>query len=116
MYLRLTVTDVPGVWVDERHAAVGLDRVTRSYWYRLPAHWCPDGVLLGHRRGQLVDALYGPGRHQADAEGSRYLVLQVREELLSGERARARPWLADLAGCFVWTEPDRVRPAAPSEL
>lgn len=116
VYLRLTVTDVPAVWVDDRQAGGGLARVTRSYWYRLPARWCPDGALPRHRRWQLMDALYGPGWRQADAEGGRYLVLELREDLHSAAQVGHRPWLAEAGGCFVWTEQDTVRPAVPAEL
>lgn len=116
VYLRLTITDVPEVWVDERQNGGGLARVTRSYWYRLPAQWCHDGALRRHRRRQLMDALYGPDRRPAGPSTTGYLVLELREDLLSWEQSRRRPWLGDLAGCFVWTEQDTLRPAVPAEM
>jgi hypothetical protein len=115
-YLRLTVTDTLGVWVDGNHAFNPLAKVTRTCWFRVPDDWVVDGALASDRRDRLVDALYAPGWREGHPDGSRYVLLEVDEKVLTEGETRSRPWLGDRAGFYVWTEEDRFREVIPAEL
>ncbi len=115
-YLRLTVTDTLGVWVDGNHAFSPMAKVTRTCWYRVPSDWVVGGALAPGRRDRLVDALYGPGWRDGNPDGSRYVLLDVDEKVLTEREARSRPWLSDRAGFYVWTSEDGFREVIPAEL
>jgi len=116
VYLRLTVTDTLGVPVDGSHAVDPLAKVTRTFWYRLPADWVRAGRLQPQRRERLLDILYGPERRGGDADGSRYVILELQEQVLSAEEARRRPWLADRAAFYAWRDGDELEEVIPSRL
>jgi hypothetical protein len=115
-YLRLTVTDTLGVWVDGNHAFNPLAKVTRTCWCRVPSDWIVGGSLASGRRDRLVDALYGPGWREGNPDGSRFVLLEVDEKVLTEREVRARPWLSDRAGFYVWTREDALREVIPAEL
>lgn len=115
-YLRLTVTDTLGVWVDGNHAFSPLAKVTRTCWYRVPSDWVVGGALAPGRRDRLVDALYGPGWREGNPDGSRYVLLEVDEKVLTEREVRSRPWLSDRAGFYVWTPEGEFREVIPAEL
>jgi hypothetical protein len=96
VYLRLTVTDMPTAWVGDAFGAAWA-RVTRTVWCRLPDAWFVGGVLTGHRRRQIADAL-------CPAEDGDHLVVDWYEERLTAEQARTRPWRGDVAGVLVGTD------------
>src|SRR5688572_2941519 len=50
VYLRLTVTDTLGMPVNGSHAVDPLAKMTRTFWYRLPADWVCSGRLDPDRR------------------------------------------------------------------
>lgn len=116
MYVRLTITDTLGVLVDGAHAVNPLAKVTRTFWYRLPPGWICDGRLEPRRREQLVDLLYGPGWRTGNGDGSRYVILELQERVLSVDEARARPWLGDRAAFYVWADGDVLEEVIPSRL
>jgi len=116
VYFRLTITDTLGVWAGGSHAFNPLAKVTRIFWYRLPAGWLVDGVLPTRRREMLVDRLYGPGWREGNPDGSRYIILGLQEQVLSDREARAKPWLSDRAGFFVCSPDGSFREVVPGEL
>jgi hypothetical protein len=115
VYLRLTVTDTLGVPIDGSPAFDPLAKVTRTFWYRLPADWFHAGRLRREHRERLLDQLYGRDR-RAGGDGSRYLILDLDERVLSAHEARGRPWLSDRAAFYVWRDGDVVEEVVPSRL
>lgn len=115
-YVRLTITDMLGVLVDDVHAFSPLAKVTRTFWYRLPASWVSGACLVPRRREQLLDRLYGTGWREGQADGSRYLILELQERVLDAYEARAKPWLADRAGFYVWRDGNLVEEVIPANL
>ncbi|MFY1636075.1 hypothetical protein ACN27F_22830 [Solwaraspora sp. WMMB335] len=116
VYFQLRITDTLGVWVKGAHAFNPLARVTRTFWYRLPAEWMVEGALPQERREMLVDRLYGPGWRDGNPDGSRYIILGVQEKVLSAREAAGKPWLADRGGFYVWVADGELREVVPSEL
>lgn len=116
VYLRLTITDTLGVLVDGSHAVNPLARVTRTFWYRLPTDWVCGNRLLPERLELLLDLLYGAGWREGNGDGSRYVILETREQVLSDEQAYARPWLADRAAFYAWSPGDVFEEVIPSRL
>lgn len=116
IYFRLKITDTLGVWVEGAHAFDPIARITRTFWYRLPAEWVVDGAIPVQRREMLVDRLYGPDWRNGNPDGSRYIILGVQEKLLSDGEAADKPWLADRAGFYVWIPDGELREVVPSEL
>jgi hypothetical protein len=115
-YLQLTITDTLGVWVNGDHAINPMAKVTRTFWYRLPEHWVAGGALSPDRRQHLINRLYGPGWREGNPDGSRFVILDLQEKVLSAREARAKPWLSDRAGFFVLTDDDLLREVIPAEL
>lgn len=115
-YLQLTVTDTLGVRIDGLDAFDPRARVSRTCWYRLPGDWLVDGALRSWRRDQLIDGCYAPGWRRGNPDGSRYVVLDIQERVLSDAEAIARPWLCDRAAYYVCPPAGAVRAVAPSEL
>jgi hypothetical protein len=101
-YLQLTITD---------HAISPLDKVTRTFWYRLPCDWVTGGALAQGRRDLLLDSLYGPGWREGH-----YLILEIQERILSQREVRAKPWLSDRAGFYVCAAGASPREVIPAEL
>lgn len=96
VFVRLTVTDLPVAWPGD--GAVGWSRSTRTVWCRLPAGWFVGERLAGARRRQLAAALSPTG------SDSCFLVIDWREERLTAEQARTRPWRDEVAGALVGTD------------
>lgn len=115
-YLRLTITDTLSVLVDGHHAFNPLAKVTRTFWYRLPAHWTRAGRLLPERREQLLRQLYGLDRCCGKRDGSRYVILELSEQVLSDAEVAGRPWLSDRAAFYAWCEGDRIEEVIPAYL
>jgi hypothetical protein len=116
VYLRLTITDTLSVLVDGSPAVNPLAKVTRTFWYRLPPEWISGGRLLPERRGYLLDLLYGPGWRQGNGDGSRYVILEIVEHVLTDDEARGRPWLSDRAAFYAWREGDVIEEIIPAQL
>jgi len=116
VYLRLTVTDTLGVPVDGSHAVDPLAKVTRMFWYRLPADWVDSGRLQPQRRERLLRLLYGADWGGGNTDGSRYVILDLQEQVLSPEEARARPWLSERAAFYAWRDGDELEEVIPSRL
>ncbi len=116
VYLRLTVTDTLGVPVEGSHAVDPLAKVTRTFWYRLPADWVYAGQLRPPRRERLLDLLYGPERRGSSNDDSRYVILDLQERVLSDEEAHGRPWLGDRAAFYAWCDGDVIEEVIPSRL
>jgi hypothetical protein len=115
VYLRLTVTDTLGVPVEGSHAVDPLAKVTRTFWYRLPADWVSAGQLRPQRRERLLHLLYGPDWRGGN-DDSRYVILDLQERVLSADEARGRPWLGDRAAFFAWSDGDVLEEVIPSRL
>jgi hypothetical protein len=115
-YLRLTITDTLGVLVDGAHAFNPLARVTRTFWYRLPETWVPGGRLLSRRREQILDQLYGNDWRTGQVDGSRYVVLELQERVLTADEADRKPWLSDRAAFYAWREGDVIEEVIPANL
>ncbi|MEH1128618.1 hypothetical protein [Micromonospora sp. CPCC 206061] len=115
-YLRLTITDTLGVRVDGNHAVNPLAKVTRTFWYRLPADWVAGGALAAGRLERLIDAIYGPRWREGNPDGSRYVILGIQETVLSDQEADGKPWLSDRAAFYVVGEDGRLREVIPAEL
>ena len=116
VYLRLTVTDTLGVPVDGSHAVDPLAKVTRTFWYRLPSDWIRAGRLAPQRRERLLNMLYGADWSGGNMDGSRYVILELQEQVLSAEEARGRPWLAERAAFYAWRDGDELEEVIPSRL
>ncbi|HYN92742.1 MAG TPA: hypothetical protein VES42_02705 [Pilimelia sp.] len=116
VYLRLTITDTSGVLVDGNHAFNPLAKVTRLFWYRLPASWVCAGRLVPARRQRLLDLIYGPGRQVGMLDSDPYIILDIRERVLSAAEARRRPWLGDRAACYAWRDSDVLQEIIPASL
>jgi hypothetical protein len=116
VYLRLAITDTLSVLIDGSHAMNPLAKVTRTFWYRLPADWVCSGRLRPRRREQILDLLYGPGWREGNGDGSRYIILELHERVLSEGEASGRPWLADRAAFYVWRDGDVIEEVIPSLL
>ncbi|MDG4763872.1 hypothetical protein O7632_07085 [Solwaraspora sp. WMMD406] len=112
----MKITDTLGVWVEGAHAFDPQAKVTRIFWYRLPAEWIVDGALPRERRETLVDQLYGPGWREGNPDGSRYIILALQEQVLTDEEADGKPWLSDRAGFYVCDTEGDLREVVPSEL
>ncbi|MFV2019823.1 hypothetical protein [Micromonospora sp. LOL_023] len=112
----MKITDTLGVWVEGAHAFDPIARITRTFWYRLPAEWVVDGAIPVQRREMLVDRLYGPDWRNGNPDGSRYIILGMQEKVLSDGEAADKPWLADRAGFYVWVPDGELREVVPSEL
>lgn len=115
-YLRLTITDASGVLVDRGHPCNPLARVTRTFWYRLPACWVRDGRLIPDRRRQLLAELYGPECRHGGSRSAHYVILELSEELLTEAQVADRPWLSDRAVFYAWREGDRFVETDPALL
>ncbi|WFE24945.1 hypothetical protein O7623_16055 [Solwaraspora sp. WMMD791] len=116
IYFRLQITDTLGVWVEGTHAFDPAAGITRTFWYRLPTEWVVNGAILQQRREMLVDRLYGPGWRNGNPDGSRYIILRVREKVLTDGEAAGKPWLAERGGFFVCAPDGAQREVVPSEL
>lgn len=116
VYLRLTITDTLGVWIDGNHAVNPLAKVTRTFWYRLPISWIRGGALRPDRLDRLVDALYGAGWRAGNPDGSRYVILDIQQTVLSAVEVAGRPWLGDRAAFFVVTDEDALREVIPAQM
>ncbi|SDY72517.1 hypothetical protein SAMN05444365_103261 [Micromonospora pattaloongensis] len=116
VYLRLTITDTLAVRVEGATAVDPFAKITRTFWCRLPADWVTDGALCARRRESLVDRLYGPGWRTGDPDGSRYVILDMQEKVLSEREARARPWLGDRANFYVCEPDGTLRGVVPGGL
>jgi hypothetical protein len=75
-----------------------------------------DGALAPGLRTLLIDTLYGPGWREGNPDGSRYVILDVQERILSEREARAKPWLSDRAGFYVCAAGASPREVIPAEL
>jgi hypothetical protein len=115
-YVRLTITDTLGVLVDGSHAFSPLTRVTRTFWYRLPEFWVAGGRLARVRREQILDQLYGDDWRTGQADGSRYVILEIQERVLSPQEAEGKPWLSDRAAFYAWREGDVIEEVIPANL
>jgi len=115
-YVRLTITDTLGVLVDDVHAFSPLAKVTRTFWYRLPESWVSGTRLVPQRREDLLDRLYGPGWREGQPDGSRYMILEIQERVLSVDEAQAKPWLADRAAFYAWRDGDLMEEIIPANL
>jgi hypothetical protein len=116
VYVRLTVTDTLGVLIDGSHAFNPLAKVTRTFWYRLPAAWVCAGRLVPSRRDHLLELLYGEDWTSGTGDGSHYIVLNVQERVLTEQEARARPWLSDRAAFYAWRDGDVLEEVIPAAL
>jgi hypothetical protein len=116
VYLRLTITDTLAVWVEGSTAFDPLAKITRTFWCRLPGDWVVDGALREARRDCLVDHLYGPGWRTGNPDGSRYIILDMQEKLLSEREAEAKPWLSDRANFYVCEPDGTLSEVVPSRL
>jgi hypothetical protein len=115
-YVRLTITDMLGVLVEDVHAFSPLVKVTRTFWYRLPESWASGARLVPRRREQLLDRLYGAGWREGQTDGSRYMILELQERVLDAGEAQAKPWLADRAAFYVWRDGHLVEEVIPANL
>ncbi|GLH95929.1 hypothetical protein [Phytohabitans aurantiacus] len=115
-YLRLTITDTLGVWIDGNHAVNPLAKVTRTFWYRLPGDWVSGDALVAGRLDRLVDAIYGQDWREGNPDGSRYVILGIQEKVLSDHEADGKPWLSDRAAFYVVDAGDTLREVIPAEL
>lgn len=115
-YLRLTITDTLGVWINGHHAVNPQALVTRTFWYRLPACWVEGGALAPGRLDRLLDALYEPGWRDGNPDGSRYVILSVQQRVLSAREVSDRSWLSDRAGFFVVTDEGAIREVIPAQM
>ncbi|HEU4421071.1 MAG TPA: hypothetical protein VFR67_00850 [Pilimelia sp.] len=115
-YLRLTITDTLGVTANGADAFNPLARVTRTFWYRLPEAWVRGGRLSPRRREQILDQIYGPGWRTGQVDGSRYVILELQERVLSVDEAHAKPWLSDRAAFYAWREGDVIEEVIPANL
>lgn len=118
VYLRLTITDTLSVLVDGTYAFNPLAKVTRTFWYRLPGCWVSAGRLVPERRDHLIRLLYGRDGCSGDgnADGDRYVILELSEEILTDRQVARRPWLSDRAAFFAWREGDRIEKVIPASL
>jgi hypothetical protein len=116
VYLRLTITDTLSVLVDGGQAVNPLAKVTRTFWYRLPSDWVSGGRLVRARRDYLLDLLYGPGWRHGNGDGSRYVILDLQEHVLTDDEARRRPWLSERAAFYAWRPGDVIEEIIPANL
>jgi hypothetical protein len=115
VYLRLTITDTLGVLVDGAHAFSPLAKVTRTFWYRLPESWLAGKHLSPTCREQILEQLYGEGWRTGQSDGSRYMILEIQERVLTAEEAQAKPWLSDRAAFYAW-DGDMLSEVVPANL
>jgi hypothetical protein len=115
VYLRLTITDTLSVLVGGAHAFSPLAKVTRTFWYRLPESWFAGKHLAPARREQILERLYGEGWRGGQADGSRYLILEIQERVLTAQEAQAKPWLSDRAAFYAW-DGDALSEVVPANL
>jgi len=116
VYLRLTITDTLRVLVDGGSAFNPLAKVTRTFWYRVPADWVDGGRFTRARRDQVLDQLYGPGWRTGNGDGSSYVILELQEKVLTSAEAKGRPWLADRAAFYAWRDGNVLAEVIPAQL
>jgi hypothetical protein len=62
-------------------------------YLRVPDGWLSGSALLPAKKEAVLENLYGKTWRQGNEDGSRYVVLDNRETLLSAQEEAARVWL-----------------------
>jgi hypothetical protein len=101
-YLKTIITDTMGFWDDFLGDYVANPNRSKTFtdWYRLPEDWLHDGVLIPERRQALLRHMYGPSWRLGNGDGSKYVVLNMEEHLLSEAEVAERPWLLLHDKCY----------------
>jgi len=89
---------------------------TFTDWYRLPDGWLRDGALVPERREALLRHLYGDSWRLGNGDGSKYLVLNLDERLLTADEVAQRQWLATRENCYAVDPSGTVSSVKPEEL
>ncbi|HEY6805321.1 MAG TPA: hypothetical protein VI306_17220 [Pyrinomonadaceae bacterium] len=93
-YFRMTITDTLGFWDDylSTYTFNPSNSKTFSSWYRVPDDWISDGEVNDERRETLFRYLYGKTWRMGNGDGSQYIVLESKIDLLTSAEVEQHPW------------------------
>ena len=117
-YLELTLTDTLSFWDDYLEDYVFNPENKKNFiaWYRLPDDWIVNNKLKADKLEGILKHIYGEHWRMGNGDGSRYQILNIKENILSNEECSQKPWLNEKRACYIISENDSIKESQPNEL
>lgn len=117
-YLELKLTDTLSFWDDylENYIFNPDNKKNFVAWYRLPDDWVVDNKLKADKLETILKHIYGESWRLGNGDGSRYQVLDIKENILSDEAGAQKPWLHEQRTCYTISDNGSIEKCQPHEF